>query len=239
MKSTSHFAIGHLLYAALQSRGIYLNRIAFVYGNISPDYDPFLLVPTHFSKTCERSIAEISAMLCEFPLEDDGRVGVEYSKRLGIMCHFICDFFCRAHNKCFEGGLKRHASYENRMDQYLRRNWQDLFDLEGSALPCRSETARILAYDIADKKSEYLSSPASFKTDLEFAFEACMQCICSLVSMSQRNDATHSQLWFAELLAQLKGYSTGDSIVFSMFFHKNRNNNIFFIPHLMPPIRAD
>ena len=88
-------------------------------------------------------------------------------------------------------------------------------------------------------KSEYLASPNRLRSDLEFAYNACMQCICSLVAMSQRNEATHSQLWFDELMAQLKGYATGDSLVFRMFFHKNRKNNIFFIPHLMPPITAN
>ena len=236
MKSTTHFAIGHLLFAALQSRGIYLNRVAFVYGCIAPDYDPALLFPTHFTKTCERSIPEIAQELSELPLEDDGRVGAYYSKRLGILCHFLCDYFCRAHNKCFEGGLAQHAGYENRLDMYLRRNWQSLFDIESAALPRRSETVSELTEGVFEQKELYLSAPVCLGSDLEFAFNACLQSICSLAKMSRQNESCRSQLWYEELANQLKGYANGESIVFRMFFHKNRKNNIFFIPHLMPPI---
>lgn len=237
MKSTSHFAIGHLLNAALQNRGVYLNRIAFVYGNIAPDYDPNLLIPTHFTKTCERMINEISTDLSARPLEADGRVGAEYSKRLGILCHFICDYFCRAHNKSFEGGLKQHAFYENRLDQYLRHSFQTLFDLDGEELPKTYTTVQELTSAVEETKAGYLSAPATLRSDLSCAFSVCMQVICSLTAMSRQNEAHHSQLWFDELLAQLKGYATGESLVFRMFFYKNRKNNIFFLPDLlMPPI---
>lgn len=36
----------------------------------------------------------------------------------------------------------------------------------------------------------------------------------------------------------LKGYATGDNLVFRLFFLKNHNVNIFYMPDLMPPIRA-
>ena len=197
------------------------------------------MFPTHFTKTCERTIAEIADELSQLPLEEDGRVGADYSKRLGIMCHFICDYFCLAHNKCFEGGLIRHSGYENRLDMYLRRSWQSLFDLEGTALPRRCENVSELTADIAQQKEAYLSSPASLSADLEYAYNACMKSICTLSMLSQRNEATRSQLWYEELANQLKGYATGQSMVFRMFFYKNRRNNIFFLPDLMPPIRAN
>lgn len=238
MKSTSHFAIGHFLYAAMQSRGINLNRVAFVYGNIAPDYDPNLLFPTHFSKTCERRISEIAAELSELPLEKHGRVGAEYSKQLGILCHFICDYFCRAHNKDFEGGLKHHAFYENRLDFYLRKSCLRIFDIHDDTMPVLSPSAARLTDDIAKIKSEYLSVPHTLETDLDYAFRVCLQAICSLVLMSQQLDAVHVELWLEDLIAQLKGYATGNSLVFRMFFYKNRHSNIFFLPDLMPPIYA-
>ncbi len=236
MKSTSHFAIAHLIFAALQTRGVYLNRVAFVYGNIAPDYDPNLLIPTHFTKTCERMLSEISYDLSQLPLEQDGRVGAEYSKRLGILCHFLCDYYCRAHNKNFEGGLKQHTFYENSLDQYLRHNCMELFDIGDCSSLDLSSSAYLLKIEVLNLKGRYLSAPNTLQTDLEYAYAACLQCISSLVAISQKNIAPHSQLWLDDLIARLKGYATGESLVFRMFFYKNRNNNIFFLPDLMPPI---
>ncbi len=249
MKSTSHFAMGHLLYAALQKRGIYLNRIAFVYGNIAPDYAPTMLVPTHFGKACTRAVDDISSNLSELHLNNSGRVSAEYSKQLGIMCHYICDYFCFAHNKDFTGSLKQHVAYENRLDSYLRRccvklyenNGNDsvsFFDLDGKTAIPLSESSKALSEDIDQLKSDYLSIGNTFRNDLSFAFDACMRCITSIVAMSKKAAPRHSDLWLDELLAPLKGYATGNSLVFRMFFFKNRNNNIFFLPELMPPIGA-
>ncbi len=249
MKSTSHFAMGHLLYASLQARGIYLNRIAFAYGNIAPDYAPQLLFPAHFGKVCSRAVDEIARELSEFSLDESGRVNAEYSKQLGIMCHFICDYFCFAHNKGFSGGLRQHSAYENRLDLYLRRCCAKLFDKEVSPAVAfldldakkdvpLSDSADILIEDMEKHKNEYLMLCNSLRNDLSFSFDMCMQAILSLVSISQKISSPSHGLWFDDLMLPLKGYATGNSMVFKMFFLKNRNNNIFFLPELMPPIAA-
>ncbi|NLV85676.1 MAG: zinc dependent phospholipase C family protein [Clostridiales bacterium] len=249
MKSTSHFAMGHLLYASLQARGVHLNRIAFVYGNIAPDYAPQLLFPTHFGKVCFRAVDGIAKELSQLPLDESGRVNAEYSKQLGIMCHFICDYFCFAHNKGFSGGLAQHVAYENRLDLYLRRCCAKLFDKETAPtvaffdLDAKKDIALsystdILMDDIEEQKGEYLALCNSLRNDLRFSFDMCMQAILSLVSISKKVPSPHYDFWFDDLMLPLKGYATGNSMVFKMFFLRNRNNNIFFLPELMPPIAA-
>lgn len=241
--------MGHLLYEALQSRGIYLNRIAFVYGNIAPDYAPTMLVPTHFGKACTRAIDDIANELSEHYLNDTGRVSAEYSKQLGIMCHFICDYFCFAHNKDFSGNLKQHMAYENRLDLFLRRCCvkmyenkesaaNSFFDLDGNSEIQLSGSTKNLSMDIDSLKSDYLSLGNTFRNDLSFAFDTCMLSISSIIAMSKKVVPHHSDVWIDELLAPLKGYATGNNLVFRMFFFKNRNNNIFFLPELIPPLRA-
>ena len=249
MKSTSHFAMGHLLYASLQARGIHLNRIAFAYGNIAPDYAPQLLFPAHFGKVCSRAVDEIARELARLPLDESGRVNAEYSKKLGIMCHFICDYFCFAHNKGFSGGITQHVAYENRLDLYLRRCCAKLFDKEAAStvafldldakkVVTLSDSANTLMDDMEEQKGEYLTLCNSLRNDLRFSFDMCMRAILSLVSISQKVASPRYDLWFDDLILPLKGYATGNSMVFKMFFLRNRNNNIFFLPELMPPIAA-
>lgn len=241
--------MGHLLYASLQARDIHLNRIAFVYGNIAPDYAPNLLFPAHFGKVCTRSVNEIACGLEQLPLGGAGRVNAEYSKQLGIICHFICDYFCFAHNKGFPGGIKQHSAYENQLDSYLRRCCVKLFDKETAPtvafldlaakndVPI-SDSVCTLMDDIEEQKNEYLSLCNTLRNDLSYSFDMCMRVIMSLISISQEAASPQPDLWFEELMAPLKGYATGNSMVFKMFFLRNRNNNIFFLPELMPPIAA-
>jgi hypothetical protein len=235
MKSTSHFAIAHLLYYSLREQGISLDRTAFAYGNIAPDYRPALAVTPHFGRVCTRNIEELSRELAQIPLDGSGTVGAEYSKRLGMVCHYICDYFCLAHNRSFLGGVKQHMLFENELDQYLRTHWKDLPENSAFERLSRSRGVHQLLGRLETEKSAYCKNGYSFENDLTCAFRACLAVISAVVAMSgavcvQRNERAE------ELPLTLKGFATGNCYVFRMFFYKNRNNNIFFMPELMQPI---
>lgn len=230
--------MAHLLHAALQKRGIYLNRVAFAYGNIAPDYTPAMWVAPHFTKVCSKTISEQMSRLAAVAVSPSGRIGAEYSKQLGLMCHFICDYFCFAHGDDFTGGLRQHMAYENQLDVYLRRNCLSLLDLEGrSPLPAPPD-ASSLNTQLEDTKAVYLEAGHSLKSDLCSAFHACMAAIFGLVQISKRLPAASLCHDVEDFLSALKGYATGNSYVFRIFFFKYRNENIFFLPELMPPILA-
>jgi len=239
MKATSHFAMAHLLNAALQNRGVYLDRIAFVYGNIAPDYTPVMWVYPHFNKVCSRMITEISTELPQIPVCNSGRVGANYSKQLGLLCHFLCDYFCFAHNDDFTGNIRQHISYENDLDNYLRRNCLEILDIEGTQeILCLSNETELIN-SIETSREKYLKSGFSLNNDLSFAFEACMSSIMSIIALSKRVSAASTSIELDDFIASLKGYATGNCLVFRMFLFKYRNANLFFIPALMPPIGAN
>ena len=65
--------------------------------------------------------------------------------------------------------------------------------------------------------------------------------ILSAVALARQVPASVERVDSIELYDQamsLKGYATGDNLVFRLFFLKNHNVNIFYMPDLMPPIRA-
>jgi len=238
MKATSHFAMAHLIYASLQKRGIYLNRIAFVYGNIAPDQTPAMWVSPHFGKVCSRTTSEILTELSQAPVCSTGCVGAEYSKQLGYMCHFLCDYFCFAHNDDFSGGIKQHVTYENELDTFLRQNCLELFDVDGRA-PIRSFSRpdALIGYT-EESKNKYLEIGHSLKNDLTYAFEACVTSVFSIVAISKTVPAAAMSIELDDFVKAFKGYATGDNLIFRMFFFKYRNSNLFFLPEFMPPIGA-
>lgn len=238
MKATSHFAMAHLLFAALQNRGIFLNRVAFVYGNIAPDYKPAMWVSPHFGKVCSRANSEILSELSELPVSGSGRVGAEYSRQLGYMCHFLCDYFCFAHNEDFSGGLKQHVAYENELDAYLRRNCLKLLDVDGNKPVHIFSSSDEVIGNAEDAKAEYLEIGHSLKNDLSFAYDLCILSIASIVAISKKIPAAATNIEIENSRTELKGYATGDNLIFRMFFYKYRNHNLFFLPEFMPPIGA-
>lgn len=235
MKSTSHFAIAHLLYTALEERDIFLNKTAFLYGNIAPDYVPRLVVTPHFGKVCTRNVEDISRSLSQRHIGEGGAVGAEYSKLLGMMCHYLCDYFCFAHNKEFTGTLRQHPAYENELDSHLRQSWQELLTLDTNCALTGCRSCGMIMREIESEKSAYIMNGFTFDNDLHYSFRACLSAITAIVRISQETAAPFSES-LEDFLFSLKGFATGNSYVFRMFLFKNRKNNIFFLPGLVSPV---
>ncbi len=239
MKATSHFAIAHLLYAALQKRGVYLNRVAFVYGNISPDQTPAMWFAPHFGKVCSRRTAEALSILAQQPLSSSGRVGPEYSKSLGELCHYLCDYFCFAHNTDFSGNLRQHMAYENALDACLRRDCLALLKSDAASPPafCGVSAEQLAARNEMHKRA-YLNEGRSPENDLRHAFEACMASVIGVTALSKHLPSPSIGRDVDDFVSALKGYATGNHLIFRVFFFKYRNSDLFFLPELIPPIGA-
>lgn len=235
MKSTSHFAMAYLLSAALEKRGVSLDKTAFVCGNIAPDYLPSPRFAPHFAGACYRGIKYTGHRMSRVPIRDEKRVDYRYSCMLGIICHYICDYFCFPHNKEFVGNLKEHVAFEIELDRFLRRNCLDLLDLEGK-IPIRVPSSPDGMLERLDSmKEQYRTSGYTFENDLCYAFNACMVCVLSLVYASRCLSRTENP---GELDAPWLFWvrSKGSGYIFRMFQYKNRNSDLFFLPELMTPV---
>lgn len=237
MKSTTHFAMAHILASSLQSYNIHVNQIAFAYGNISPDYVPTMVVNPHFGKVCTKNIEDFTAELSQIPISKSGIVNAEYSKKLGIICHYICDYFCYAHNSDFNGSLRQHAKYENNLDSFMRRYWFRLLENGNKLDLTLSYKQDDIAKDIDKIKREYYEKGYTRENDLNYALHACLTAIISTVKLSEKEVNKQNCISTIDSKAN-KGYATGKCYVYKMFLFKNRNNNIFFIPDLMKPLNA-
>lgn len=233
--------MAHFLYASLKARGVELNRIAFVYGNIAPDYLPSLYVRPHFAWTCNHMITKFVKQLADTPVTEDGCIGPDYSMRLGLMCHFICDYFCFAHNADFSGSVSQHIVYERDLDEYLRENCTHLLDLGTSAPVEVIPSEHLILLCIANSKHTYLQEGYTMQNDIVRAFDSCLTTILSVVALAHKVPASEARIESIELYDRamsLKGYATGNNLVFRLFFLKNHKVNIFYMPDLMPPIRC-
>ena len=237
MKSTTHFAMAYILSSTLQKRGIHVNQIAFAYGNIAPDYVPTMIVNPHFGKVCTKNIDDITAELSQIPVSKSGCVSAEYSKQLGVICHYICDYFCFAHNEDFQGNLRDHAKYENKLDSVMRRYWLKLLENGNKSTLTYSAEQDDISKDVDKIKRDYYAANYTHENDLNYALSACLTAITSTVHLSRKKAIDLECSTFIDAKAT-KGFATGKCYVYKMFFFKNRNNNIFFIPDLMHPIKA-
>lgn len=85
-----------------------LDRVAFAYGNIKPDF-------IDDDIKCQHTVDESLCCVNEYSekLMTDNISIKEFSTSLGIVCHFVCDYFCIYHREGNEKkGALEHLLYE-------------------------------------------------------------------------------------------------------------------------------
>ncbi len=103
-----------------KATNIKLDSISFIYGNIKPDICKRYIKIPHFKKTSMGFIRERIAEISKISITTRSKCTKEFSVNLGIITHYLSDFFCYAHSDLFTGGAVKHLSYENRLTAFCR-----------------------------------------------------------------------------------------------------------------------
>lgn len=115
MDSVSHTRVARILLNYIEETcGVTFDSSAFIYGNLKPD-----LTGTYLTKRHNPSIMfdEVMDMIRDFTEKHAIRTanGRDISVDLGVICHYITDFFTYPHNDdIYERNLLAHYLYEKR-----------------------------------------------------------------------------------------------------------------------------
>lgn len=115
MDSVSHTTVAHyLLDYAEQNEGISFQRKAFCFGNLKPDLKGEYLTKRHYpSLMFDEVMQRIRDFAANYHIGDEN--SAKLSEELGVICHYITDFFSFPHNDdIYERGLFAHYVYEKR-----------------------------------------------------------------------------------------------------------------------------
>ena len=91
----------------------------FIWGNIKPDYvSKYKLKKHYYNESIEMILNKIyflSSMSVQEVVNIYGKK--KFSAELGVVCHFLCDYFCLAHKSRwrFKSAMKKHVLYEKHL----------------------------------------------------------------------------------------------------------------------------
>ncbi|MEY7998851.1 zinc dependent phospholipase C family protein [Clostridium sp. Mt-5] len=109
MITNTHILISNIIYNyCLKKLNIKLNKWNFAYGNIKPDFVKDKSKHCHCINESINIVREYSQQLI------DNKMSIKkYSITLGMICHFICDYFCLYHTERYKNkNLFQHLIYE-------------------------------------------------------------------------------------------------------------------------------
>lgn len=185
MTVPTHILMGRTIEQFLsEALPVRLNRRWFIYGNIYPDISHYILSIPHFATHSMGFVKRLIRTLCRTPVDTSGKIDPILSLQLGMLCHYICDYFCHVHSSAFSGTPKAHLSYELRQQAFLSRRPNAL----RSALPAIN--TQTLPEDIEsiwqwldDEQEIYLAKNHSPIEDLSLAVEKSSRVAASVLAM--------------------------------------------------------
>lgn len=191
-------------------RSIRISPFWYAIGNMLPDISWLPVTHPHFATRSGAFIREkIDLSLSKHRKHDLDQFIVSpiFSLRLGIVSHYLCDFFCVAHQGSGINGPKRHLDYEHAMRDYFydhRAEFEELcrFTPEAddfSRSPATSDSLLELFESWHDQYSLSQSSflrdfnafqisaaeqTSAFLTDIRTATACCTCLLCAFAAPS-------------------------------------------------------
>lgn len=161
-----------------------INKNSFIYGNIIPDIDKSTYDFDHRFTQAGNFINELVQELATEWMDEK-----EFSRKLGILCHFLVDCFCQYHfyNALWKTAALKHMVYETKLHYHLSElNYQ---------IPCMRGFA-VTDLDIARLfhllSVEYTSQKTNTMRDL--AYGACfIKAVLRLIGLKRQQSLNISR----------------------------------------------
>lgn len=169
------------------SRQGVLDRKAFIHGNMLPDLNSRYRQFRHYTHDCwsylELLTEEMDNLICST---------VCGSEKMGVICHFIADFFCKVHNQPYleELSLLDHVVYEYQLHRLYRNSFCDkeLF-AASSANPQGLDIVsgrQWLDTRLSAMHRDYLESQPDMEKDIAGAISACVAYYTTMIHLENR-----------------------------------------------------
>ncbi|OOM79716.1 zinc dependent phospholipase C family protein [Clostridium sp. BL-8] len=154
------------------TKSIYLiNNKRFIWGCVKPDCVPKYKFMKHYFDESIDMVVEKIIYLSGLTLEDiyyDMSIG-KFSEELGVICHFLCDFFCAPHYYRWEfkstSAVRQHMAYENKLAK-LAKNFKHARIINTNIDPSNMKEF------ILQLQKQY-DGIIDYKNDLTFSYYVC------------------------------------------------------------------
>lgn len=151
-----------------------LDSNSFLLGNIMPDFIPWHKKKEH---TFESSVSYVLYEIHLIKKLNDINI---ISYKLGIISHYLADFFCKAHNcEEMQKGLWQHFKYESLLHSVLIS--------ANIELPIENDIYKIKTF-LKKKYERYMLEELSVVVDIQYSLEVCQNIIYFILQMKDKQE---------------------------------------------------
>ncbi len=171
MNKGSHISLALFLLEREELKGLNQHRRALLMGSILPDCLPSFLTTRHtITETFELVKAEIHKLSGEYHKQKG--ISKSFCIHLGMVLHYLADYFTTPHNPGFSGTVRNHIDYERALQVYIQCYFENGVIVAEEQDMEENET--LFEY-IVELHNQYLNEARSLITDCEYITRICYQ----------------------------------------------------------------
>lgn len=198
----------NVIAALPRTQSIRISPFWYALGNILPDMSWLPVTHPHYAEHSApfiRKKLSLSLLKHRRHALDQYFVSPVFSLRLGIVSHYLCDFFCVAHQGSGIDGARRHLEYEHEMRDFFYEHRSEVEALcrfqptmaDGRSMPAtaeslhdvfetwhetyrRSQFMTLQEYDMSNHSVNQRTD--AFVTDIRTAIACCTCLFCAFAA---------------------------------------------------------
>ena len=186
----THRLISKVICSAVQKElQVKLDVKGFKHGSIKPDINRTLRSIPHYKKETQQfvyhKIHDMQSRLIPKAKKELRHFSIE----LGVIIHYIADYFCMAHNHSKFDNMLPHFFYEYALDRKIRKidlNQICMAAIDNIAQTMKKPDFSIEAY-IEKEHAKYLEHAHKIAFDITACMKACTAVTCMILSKCQQN----------------------------------------------------
>lgn len=182
MRKKSHISLASYLMKSMETEELLNHKKAFYIGSILPDCVPSFITRKHcIEDTFEILKAEIIKITDDYEM-NRGITGY-YCRHLGVITHYLADYFTFPHNHIFDGSLREHCSYENELKFAFRAYVKSEEAKRVREINGTSHTVDAICKVIKEMHEEYLKAMKVIKIDCMYIVELCHKVVDAILQI--------------------------------------------------------
>lgn len=184
MRKKSHISLASYLMNNMQVEELVNHKKAFYIGSILPDCVPSFITRKHcIEDTFEILKDEIIKITDDY---DKGKgINGYYCRHLGVITHYLADYFTFPHNGIFTGTLREHCSYEKNLKFAFKSYVESGMAKQKEQHHTDFKTVDEICDFIKLMHNEYLRAIKVIKVDCMYIVELCSKVVHAILKLIQ------------------------------------------------------
>ena len=150
--------------------------LAFRFGSLEPDLVPSFITTKHrIDLTFHKLEKKINKVIDEYDKNKGMTIGL--SKDLGVITHYIADYFTFPHNIEYPGTMTEHIHYEAQLKVDFREFVRKMKETHAHFQEVNMRSADEICAFIKKCHTEYLHAVKSVENDCRYILQICAQVV--------------------------------------------------------------